>query len=55
LDEGKRKIVFVKTEAMWADGASKPFPQPGKYIELMQAFCWGKPTTSQPVGVAILI
>jgi hypothetical protein len=31
LDEGKGKIIFVKTEAMWADGASKPYSQPGKY------------------------
>jgi hypothetical protein len=30
LDEGKGKIVFVKTEAMWADRATKPFLQPGK-------------------------
>jgi hypothetical protein len=31
LDEQKATIVFFKTENRWADGTSKPLPQPGKY------------------------
>jgi hypothetical protein len=31
LNEEKANIAFVNTEGMWADGASKPLSQPGKY------------------------
>jgi hypothetical protein len=53
LDNNKGQVTFVKTEAVWADGASKPLQQPGKYASFAQ-FVLGDATTSQPVGVVIL-
>jgi hypothetical protein len=50
LDEGKAIIVFVKTENMCADGASKPLWQLGKY-SAFASFVLGNATLSQPVGV----
>jgi hypothetical protein len=31
LDNNKGVLNFVKTEAMWADGTSKPLPQLGQF------------------------
>jgi hypothetical protein len=52
LDEQKATIVFVRTENMWADGASKPLSQPGKFLSFA-SFVLGESTLSQPVGVII--
>jgi hypothetical protein len=51
LDEGKGKITFIGTEDMRADGASKPLPQVGKFMDYAH-YVLGQATTSQPVGVA---
>jgi hypothetical protein len=50
LDEQKATIVFVRIENMWADGASKPLSQPGKYLSFAH-FVLGELTLSQPVGI----
>jgi hypothetical protein len=52
LDEDKGKITFVKTEHMWADGASKTLVQPKQFASFAN-FVMGEGTTSQPVGVAV--
>jgi hypothetical protein len=51
LDNKKGEITFVKTEKMWADGASKTLAQPKQFASYAQ-FVMGEKTTSQPVGVA---
>jgi hypothetical protein len=52
LDENKGQITFVKTEQMWADGASKTLVQPKQFATFAK-FVLGEETTSQPVGVAV--
>jgi hypothetical protein len=52
LDNKKGEITFVKTEKMWADGASKTLTQPKQFASFAQFVIGEKTTTSQPVGVA---
>jgi hypothetical protein len=51
LDVHKVTIAFVNTEDMWADRASKPLSQLGKY-SLFARFVLGVSTLSQPVVIA---
>jgi hypothetical protein len=52
LDEKKGSITYVGTRDMRADGASKPLPQVGKFVNYAD-YVLGQTTTSQPVGVAV--
>jgi hypothetical protein len=52
LNNKKGEITFVKTEKMWADGASKTLTQPKQFASFAQFVIGEKTTTSQPVGVA---